>query len=460
MAPAYPHLCHDARVPLAAEDSHATKGLIRLTMVCNERCPFCNVPMEDFPSQPTPSDAIAQMLDRFAAAGDRTVTISGGEPTLLRRRLLETLRATRARGIPFAELQTNAILIDDHYAEQLAQAGLTSAFVSFLSQDPAHHDALAGLQGAWPRTLAGIDALLDAGIRVALNVVVAHRTQALLDGFVAFVAHRLPRVRTISLSAVQPHGRARADPSLMPDYAVLGPQVLLARKTAQRHGITLLNPYCGLPACVGWQDDLDHSVEAIESRLDGAGPRGLDQAGNKSHGRPCTRCALRPRCGGAWHAYWQVRAGSGLRPPAQVLPPWEGNCARQTVVDGRNQPLPWADLRRAETQTVWLWTDRLSAAQAAGLRQAGCTHLALECSLGRSLAILAALPDPPLPQDRIFAWVTWQLKDPAALMAGIQELVQAGATGVAVRTDDPVVRTRLDRLGSMKLQVEVTWRAL
>jgi MoaA/NifB/PqqE/SkfB family radical SAM enzyme len=107
-------------VPLAAEDSHATKGLIRLTMVCNERCPFCNVPMEDFPSQPTPSDAIAQMLDRFAAAGDRTVTISGGEPTLLRRRLLETLRATRARGIPFAELQTNAILIDDHYAEQLA----------------------------------------------------------------------------------------------------------------------------------------------------------------------------------------------------------------------------------------------------------------------------------------------------------------------------------------------------
>jgi len=457
MPPAYPPLCDDAPVPRTAEDSHATKGLIRLTMVCNERCPFCNVPMEDFPSQPTPAAQVEAQLDAFAAAGEQTVTISGGEPTLLRRRLLDTLRAARARGLPLAELQTNAVLIDADYAQALALAGLSSAFVSLLSQDPDHHDALAGLEGAWPRTLAGIDALLDAGIRVALNVVVAASTQHLLAGYVDFVAERLPRVDSISLSAVQPHGRAAAATGLMPDYAVLGPQVIEARSRARAHGIQLLNPYCGLPACVGWQDDLDHSVEAIESRLRGGGPRGLEQAGNKAHGAPCTRCALRPRCGGAWHAYWTERQGSGLEAPATTRPPWEGP-QDQAVIDGRGGPVPWQALQAAATPSVWLWTDRLHPSDAGRLRPAGCTHLALEGPLSRSLAVLAALPSPALPQDGILPWVCWDLQDPAALAAGVDRLSKAGAAGVSIRSTTPGARDQVDRLAALRLRVELAWR--
>ncbi len=460
MSPAYPPLCDDAPVQRSAEDSHATKGLIRLTMVCNERCPFCNVPMEDFPSRPTPEDEVLAQLDAFAAAGDQTVTLSGGEPTLLKQRLLGTLRAARERGIPFAELQTNAVIVDAAYAKSLAEAGLTSAFVSLLSQDASHHDALAGLEGAWPRTLAGIDALLDAGIRVALNVVVARRTQHLLAGFVDFVAERLPRVHSISLSAVQPHGRAADRLELLPDYAVLGPQVLDARVRATKHGIALLNPYCGLPACVGWHDGLSQSVEAIESRLAAAGPRGLEQAGNKSHGEPCTRCALRPRCGGAWHAYWTTLQGSGISPPCTTRPPWEEGPAPTSVVDGRGGAVPWTALSGASSPSVWLWTDRLSPPEARRLRTAGCTHLALEGPLGRSLEVLKALPRSPLPQDQVFTWFSWRLRDPAALTAGIERLAQAGATGVTVQTDAPEVRALVDRLATMKLRVELTWRPL
>ncbi len=445
-------------MPRAAEASHTTKGLIRLTMVCNERCPFCNVPMEDYPSSPTPPEEIDRLLAAFSAAGDRTVTISGGEPTLLRARLLDTIRAARRRDIPLVELQTNAILIDGPYATDLAQAGLTSAFVSLLSQDPSHHDFLAGLEDSWSRTLAGIDALLEVGIRIALNVVVARQTETLLADYVEFVARRLPGVDSISVSAVQPHGRAKAEPSLLPDYAVLGPQVGKARAVATRHGITLLNPYCGLPACVGWQDDLAHSVEAIESRLTSKGPRGLDQAGNKAHGPPCTRCALRPRCGGAWHAYWQVHDGSGLVAPAQATPPWEGTTDAQTVVDCRGTSPDWQALSAATTPSVWLWTDRLAASDVPKLGAAGCTHLALEGPLTRSLGVLAALPQPPLAQDRIVPWVCWDLRDSEALPAGVEHLAQAGAVGVAIRTPDTQVHAQVDRLRAMKLQIEVTWR--
>ena len=82
-------------------------------MACNERCPFCNVPMEDY-DKLTPDDAaIDAQLDTFIAAGDQTLTISGGEPTLLRRRLIRLVERARSGGIQFVEVQTNAVLIDE-----------------------------------------------------------------------------------------------------------------------------------------------------------------------------------------------------------------------------------------------------------------------------------------------------------------------------------------------------------
>lgn len=328
---------------VSAEASHRTKGLLRLTMACNERCPFCNVPMEAYP-RPTPPEAeVAAELDAFVASGEQTLTISGGEPTLLRKRLLAVIREARARGIPFVELQTNAVLIDAEYARDLAAAGLTSAFVSLLSDVPELHDALAGLEGAFGRCVDGIDALLAEGVRVTLNPVTALATQDRLPSYVDFVAERLPGVRSISVSAVQPHGRAVANAAeLLPDYAVLAPAVRGARERAEAHGIELLNPYCGLPLCVGWEDGLDRSVEAIEATLGGwRDTPGIENQGDKRHGGPCRGCALRPRCGGAWHAYWDLRGGSGIRAPIALVRPWVGDPAAGSAV-------------------VWHWTRELS----------------------------------------------------------------------------------------------------
>jgi MoaA/NifB/PqqE/SkfB family radical SAM enzyme len=335
----------------SAEDSHATKGLLRLTMACNERCPFCNVPMEDYAVRTPPVAEHEALLDAFVAAGQQTVTISGGEPTLLRKRLLALVASARSRGVELVEVQTNAVLIDADYANALAAGGVTSAFVSLLSHIAAHHDALAGLDGAFERCLAGIDALLDAGIRVALNPVIATPTQRLVADYIDFVAERLPRVRSVSLSAVQPHGRAVHHLELLPDYAVLADEVPRARARAVAHGIELLNPFCGLPLCVGWADGLERSVEAQEALLpDADGPVGIDNAGHKRHGPQCHRCALHARCGGAWHAYWDVRGGSGLVPPTVLVPPWREGA-------GADAPAVWADRLDADATDVGLVFD-------------------------------------------------------------------------------------------------------
>ena len=124
------------------ETNHSTKGLLRLTMACNEKCSFCNVPMEDYSTLTPSTAAIHQQLEAFIASGEQTLTISGGEPTLLRNRLLDVVRTARQRGVPFVELQSNAILIDQQYAVDLADAGVTSAFVSLLSERADLHLSL------------------------------------------------------------------------------------------------------------------------------------------------------------------------------------------------------------------------------------------------------------------------------------------------------------------------------
>ena len=356
-----------------AEENHRTKGLLRLTMACNERCPFCNVPVEDYPRPTPPPAEIQEQLQRFFDAEAQTLTISGGEPTLLKKRLIALVAQAREGGIRSIELQTNAVLITPAYAESLAAAGLTSAFVSLLSDEPTLHNELAGLEGAFPRCLSGIDALIAAGVSVTLNPVIAHATQGRVVDYVRFVSQRLPTVRSISLSAVQPHGRAANNHALMPDYGVLSQQLPQARAVAEAAGITVLNPYCGLPLCVGWSSDLANCVEAAEAQDGGWRQRpGITNRGDKSHGPACRRCVLRPWCGGAWHAYWQHRDGVGIAPPAEVIPPWRVGAASARWQTVTRSP---EGLSQAHSPTVWLWTDRLSTEVVSAV-------LASQCVLG------------------------------------------------------------------------------
>ena len=346
-------------------------------MACNERCTFCNVPMEDY--QPvTSSDEDLQVdLDRLIDSGAKTATISGGEPTLMRTRLLNTVHYLRKNGVDFVDLQTNAVLIDEEYAHTLALAGVTSAFVSFLSHMPEHHDSLCGLPGAFEKCEGGIDALLNAGVSVTLNPVIAASTQHLLSDYLRYVASRFPRIQYISLSAVQPHGRAAQNVHLLPDYGLLGQQVRQAHKVSAAEGLTLLNPYCGLPLCVGWEGAQNESVEAMGSHDGDTGAFGINNLGNKRQDKVCQHCALRTRCGGAWHAVWDVRGGAGIEPPAKIGAPWDATWSTNafesfTAYTGLSTDL--AALQASQKPTRWVSTQSLSADQFQLVLNTGVTN--------------------------------------------------------------------------------------
>lgn len=374
-----------------AEAYHREPGLLRLGMECNQSCSFCNVPAEDYVRRTPPADVFARELEELLASGGETLTLSGGEPTLHRDRLLSAVRRARSAGVGSVELETNAVLIDAEYARELAGAGLTSARVLLLSDRAELHDALAGRDGAFDACLAGIDSLLAQGVTVVASPVIAKATEARVVAYVDFVAQRLPAVRAISLSAVEPMGRGASRLELLPDYAVLGPEVRRARERAEAHGIELSNSDTGLPLCVGWDGHHSKSVEAKASES--------KHRGKRRHGEPCRRCALRTRCEGAWHAYFYNREGSGLAAPIPRLEPWDREIVgsevhRVVATHAGLDDATLARLRQTDAPVVWLVVGKLEGGHGAMIRDSGATDLAVVndvASLARDRATLSEL---------------------------------------------------------------------
>jgi MoaA/NifB/PqqE/SkfB family radical SAM enzyme len=89
------------------------------------------------------------------------------------------------------ELQTNAVLLDKPgFAEQLREAGLTSAQISLHGPDSAISDRLTAAPGTHQRTLKGVDNLLRVGVRVLLNHLVFKDNCHLLLAFVEMAEAR------------------------------------------------------------------------------------------------------------------------------------------------------------------------------------------------------------------------------------------------------------------------------
>jgi len=285
--------------------------LLRLGLACDAECLFCNVPAESYggPRRLSTEEA-ERAIGALAAEGADRLELSGGEPSL-RPDLPRLVARARAAGFARVELQTNGVsLAAPGRAAELARAGLTHAFVALHSQDERLHDGLVRRAGAWRACVSAVEGLLAAGVAVALNPVVTEVQRRGLAGFVGFVAGRLRGVESVSLSVVQPHGRAAAHPRLVPRYAELSPAVEEALDEADRLGVRVVNPFCGLPLCFGgWTRRLERCVEWCEAELGRAPGDGM-----KVRPPECAPCALRARCGGFWRGYLALDPAPGARP--------------------------------------------------------------------------------------------------------------------------------------------------
>lgn len=285
--------------------------IIRINLDCNQNCVFCN----------TTRSADNLLLDRKAIlaaisrlAGSRYLTISGREPTLHPALPAFIVHARRA-GIDSVCLQTNAVRCAyPEYSRALAEAGLTEAMVSLHSHRAAVSDRLTRAPGTFERTLAGIRALADNGVRMILNFVINTKNYREMAEWVRFVHGDLSFVEEVIFSTVSPVGYAPVHRAVIPRSSDVLPFLREAVALAAAEGLRVdLPDMCGMPLCL---------LGGLERFADAARhPPVAHLPGGKSKRAECSRCVHEPRCSGVWDGYLALYGWDEFEPVAGAAAP-------------------------------------------------------------------------------------------------------------------------------------------
>jgi cyclic pyranopterin phosphate synthase len=178
---------------------------ISVTDKCNLRCIYC-MPEGGLPwlrrEEILSYEEIAQIVRAAAAAGVRTIRLTGGEPLV--RRDLHRLVASIAAidGIDDVALSTNGLLLAEQLGDLLA-AGLRRVNISLDTLRADRFERIARRPGLGD-VLRGIDAAIDAGLApVKLNCVVMRGVNDdEIEAFAALTRRRAVYVRFIEVMPV------------------------------------------------------------------------------------------------------------------------------------------------------------------------------------------------------------------------------------------------------------------
>jgi len=148
---------------------------------CDLRCNYCMA--ENMTFLPRKDLLSLEELDRLAASfisrGVRKIRLTGGEP-LVRRGLMDLIknmsRHLKSGTLDEITLTTNATQLSK-YADDLARVGVKRLNVSLDSRDPETFAKLTR-RDALTQVLDGIDAALDAGLKIKINTVALKGTNA------------------------------------------------------------------------------------------------------------------------------------------------------------------------------------------------------------------------------------------------------------------------------------------
>ena len=142
-----------------------------ITTKCNLKCKHCysNSVEQAAPDELSTEEAL-HLVDDLSRWGIGLLIIDGGEP-LCREDLLDIVKYASSKGIR-TTIGSNATLIDEGMAKKLREVGVMAVAISVDGADAVTHDSFRGVDGAFEKTLEGIEACRNAGLPFQLNMVI------------------------------------------------------------------------------------------------------------------------------------------------------------------------------------------------------------------------------------------------------------------------------------------------
>ncbi len=143
-----------------------------ITKRCNLRCEHCYLDAAELEGRDEVSTEQAMgFVDQIVSLNPRAMLIlTGGEP-LLRPDCFEIARYATLKGLTVV-LGTNGTLLDEDTVGRIKESGIRGVGISLDSAAPSYHDSFRGLEGAWSRTLKGMERLRRENIDFQLQLTV------------------------------------------------------------------------------------------------------------------------------------------------------------------------------------------------------------------------------------------------------------------------------------------------
>lgn len=139
-----------------------------ISNTCNLRCPHCYLDAgKRGPAELSFEEGCA-LVDQLAAAGNRMLILTGGEP-LMRRDIVDLARYASSKDL-LVVLGTNGMLLTPERVAQLREARVVGAGISLDSLHPEKHDGFRGVPGAWKGAVRGIRECIAQGLPVLLQM--------------------------------------------------------------------------------------------------------------------------------------------------------------------------------------------------------------------------------------------------------------------------------------------------
>ena len=183
-----------------------------VTNQCNSNCIMC--PDSDIVRNTNENPNIDVLIRqiRCMPSDVRHITITGGEPGILKYDLIKILEECK-NTLPETEflLLTNGrVFSNREYCEKIVEV-LPSKIrfaIPIYADNEKQHDEITRAQGSFKQTLQGINRLLKNNVDIELRIVVLKKNYNQLEDIAKFIAKELKDVKMVNIMALEMMGNA------------------------------------------------------------------------------------------------------------------------------------------------------------------------------------------------------------------------------------------------------------
>jgi His-Xaa-Ser system radical SAM maturase HxsC len=233
--------------------NQSSSNSLLITEQCNHRCLMCSQP-------PKPEDdfnwriKLDLLADALPANSD-VLCLTGGEPSLYLDKLTDPLSRLIHKDIRGISILSNGALLRRSNVRTFADTVDPSRIlwcIPLYSHLPSIHDAIVASNGAWYKTLEGIQNLHEEGFAIQVRFIPLKQNQQAMAEYLEFISASLSFIQQLVIMGLEVTGYAVGNlQDIAPDYEYVAQELdhtgsLLCRMPMEVNIFNL--PLCLLPA--------------------------------------------------------------------------------------------------------------------------------------------------------------------------------------------------------------------